>query len=116
MAVEQKNFRGTVRVLDYKDLSYKENRVKKYIQDIKEIDRDFAFLFHNLIFDDGQRGEIIDAMYEEFNHLVGDSLQLILHLENDRCNEVVRQLNHQVNNKLTIESMLITYIEPVTHG
>lgn len=52
----------TKRLLPEEDFSYKKDILKKYVEDIIELDENFYNLVNNIIVSEDQKGKIVDSM------------------------------------------------------
>ncbi|HLS35231.1 MAG TPA: hypothetical protein VK061_03225 [Bacillota bacterium] len=114
MSDDEKTIHVPVRIVDFEDVRYKERQLINAMDNIRETENDFAKLFHNLFVVQNEKGMVIDAIREAFLEYESKNVTLYAHMTQERCGEIVRNLNFQVNNKLTVQDMEIVYKEKKT--
>ncbi|MBA4538671.1 hypothetical protein H1Z61_16455 [Bacillus aquiflavi] len=107
----ERSIKVTERIFELQNFDHKKPILNYYVDYFFQVDSQFFTLFHNLIINEQQKGEIVEAMKEESLNFAKENILLLNHLES-RVDELVRELESQIN-EMNLQDMTITYKEHV---
>ena len=90
----------TEQLVDSEDFSDKKVTLKRHAENINECDMDFFKRVDDIIVNEDQKGEIVDAMLEKTKKLKRHNLDLIEEV-NQQINKTVTKFNEQVDDMKT---------------
>ncbi|MBU5266816.1 hypothetical protein [Virgibacillus proomii] len=97
----------TERIVASEDLTHKKQILRGYTDAIYQCDTAFLKLMDDIIVNEEQKGEIVEAMKEETKKLTTYNRNLLEHVDK-RINKMVEGLDEQVD-EMKKQSLTITY-------
>ncbi|AUJ23634.1 hypothetical protein CAI16_15105 [Virgibacillus dokdonensis] len=97
----------TEKIVASENLMHKKQILRKYTEEIFKIDKTFFNLMDDIIVNEDQKGEIVEAMKEETKKLTTYNRNLLEHIDK-RMNKIVQRLDEQVD-EIKSQRMTITY-------